>query len=465
MARALIAAGLPSRLRARTPGRGRSPRRGADTIELERCRGARGRDARGPTPRRSRSGGSAATSDLRELDAPIVVLIGGATGTGKSTVATEVAYRLGITRVTSTDFVRQTMRAFFSEEFMPSVHYSSFEAGRGAAGGRARRPAIRCSSVSSTRRGHVLVGVEAAIDRAQHERLVGRARGRPPRAGDAARAAAGRGLRPRASWRSRTSRSTRRTSRSATRRPAACAAREVPRPVRRHPPPAGLHRRPGLEIGRAGVQNGNIEQAIAAVMEARVRTRRGAHGVPGGERGRRRARSRPRPRGGARRPVPVRDVRPRDGAGGARRGALARPSRPGRRPGGGVAAAMAAALEPFAIDGRVVIGPDDGPLESRTADRDRRRARRPGRRPARGARRRRARRKRGDVDDRGRRARLAARRCPTCTCARWRSGPRAWADRPPPAGRGEHRGDRRGVRTDSRRTSPRSSSTVLATTT
>jgi 2-phosphoglycerate kinase len=67
--------------------------------------------------------------ELRELDLPIMVFIGGATGTGKSTVATELAYRFGITRVTSTDFVRQTMRAFFSEAFMPSIHQSSFEAG------------------------------------------------------------------------------------------------------------------------------------------------------------------------------------------------------------------------------------------------------------------------------------------------------------------------------------------------
>jgi 2-phosphoglycerate kinase len=66
---------------------------------------------------------------LRELDLPIIVFIGGATGTGKSTVATELAYRFGITRVTSTDFVRQTMRAFFSTDFMPAIHQSSFEAG------------------------------------------------------------------------------------------------------------------------------------------------------------------------------------------------------------------------------------------------------------------------------------------------------------------------------------------------
>ena len=67
--------------------------------------------------------------DLRELNLPIMVFIGGATGTGKSTVATELAYRFGITRVTSTDFIRQTMRAFFSSDFMPTIHQSSFEAG------------------------------------------------------------------------------------------------------------------------------------------------------------------------------------------------------------------------------------------------------------------------------------------------------------------------------------------------
>ena len=90
---------------------------------------------------------------LRQLDVPIILLVGGATGTGKSTIATEAAHRLGITRVTSTDFIRQTMRAFFSREFMPSVHYSSFEAGLAldeGGGGRGGRRA-RCSA-SSTRR-------------------------------------------------------------------------------------------------------------------------------------------------------------------------------------------------------------------------------------------------------------------------------------------------------------------------
>ena len=45
---------------------------------------------------------------------PLILMIGGATGTGKSTLATELAYRLGISRITSTDVVRQVMRAFFA---------------------------------------------------------------------------------------------------------------------------------------------------------------------------------------------------------------------------------------------------------------------------------------------------------------------------------------------------------------
>jgi 2-phosphoglycerate kinase len=106
--------------------------------------------------------------ELAELDVPIMVLIGGATGTGKSTVATEVAYRLGITRVTSTDFVRQTLRAFFSPEFMPSIHYSSFEAGMGLRSAEQEEvdPLLH-GFLDQTR--NVLVGVNAAIERSLAE--------------------------------------------------------------------------------------------------------------------------------------------------------------------------------------------------------------------------------------------------------------------------------------------------------
>jgi 2-phosphoglycerate kinase len=107
-------------------------------------------------------------NDLRGLELPIIVLVGGGTGTGKSTVATEVAHRLGITRVTSTDFIRQTMRAFFSPEFMPSVHQSSFEAGSALPlAEQEAGDALLLGFIDQTR--HVLVGVQASIDRALEE--------------------------------------------------------------------------------------------------------------------------------------------------------------------------------------------------------------------------------------------------------------------------------------------------------
>src|SRR5829696_9323180 len=105
--------------------------------------------------------------DLYELDLPIILLVGGATGTGKSTVATEVAHRLGITRVTSTDFVRQTMRAFFSQEFMPSIHYSSFEAADGLREPEQAEDPVISGFMEQTR--NVMVGVRASIERALEE--------------------------------------------------------------------------------------------------------------------------------------------------------------------------------------------------------------------------------------------------------------------------------------------------------
>ena len=69
--------------------------------------------------------------EVLRLDRPLMLLIGGATGTGKSTLATEIAYRLGISRITSTDVIRQAMRAFFAQELMPELHYSSFDAAEG----------------------------------------------------------------------------------------------------------------------------------------------------------------------------------------------------------------------------------------------------------------------------------------------------------------------------------------------
>ena len=59
---------------------------------------------------------------------PLVILIGGATGVGKSTIATQLAARLGIVRVVATDAIREVMRSMLSPELMPTLHTSSFQA-------------------------------------------------------------------------------------------------------------------------------------------------------------------------------------------------------------------------------------------------------------------------------------------------------------------------------------------------
>lgn len=66
--------------------------------------------------------------EVEGLDVPLVILIGGATGVGKSTIATQLATRLGIVRVVATDAIREVMRSMLSAELMPTLHTSSFHA-------------------------------------------------------------------------------------------------------------------------------------------------------------------------------------------------------------------------------------------------------------------------------------------------------------------------------------------------
>lgn len=105
---------------------------------------------------------------MGELEKPVIILIGGATGVGKSTLATQIAHRLGITRLTSTDMIRQVMRSCFTRELMPAVHYSSFDVGRavksaGAAGGDRELDGF----VEQVEK--VSVGVNAIIERSIRE--------------------------------------------------------------------------------------------------------------------------------------------------------------------------------------------------------------------------------------------------------------------------------------------------------
>jgi len=62
---------------------------------------------------------------------PLILVIGGTTGCGKSTIATALADRLGIARMQSTDLLREVMRAMYSSEQFPALHTSSYDAWRG----------------------------------------------------------------------------------------------------------------------------------------------------------------------------------------------------------------------------------------------------------------------------------------------------------------------------------------------
>lgn len=66
----------------------------------------------------------------RQPDKPIVILIGGAPGVGKSALAAELNYRLGIRRVVSSDAVREALRSLIGAQLSPSLHRSSFTAWR-----------------------------------------------------------------------------------------------------------------------------------------------------------------------------------------------------------------------------------------------------------------------------------------------------------------------------------------------
>ena len=59
---------------------------------------------------------------------PLFLLIGGANGSGKSTIGAELAHRLNIVRTQSTDMLREVMRLLVPSLLLPALHTSSFNA-------------------------------------------------------------------------------------------------------------------------------------------------------------------------------------------------------------------------------------------------------------------------------------------------------------------------------------------------
>ena len=104
---------------------------------------------------------------FQEAGKPLILLLGGAAGVGKSALAQAVATRLGITRVYSTDAIRQVMRIMLSKELMPEIHASSYDAHIALpehhAGGDPVIAGFRAQASAVT------VGVRAMIERAIEE--------------------------------------------------------------------------------------------------------------------------------------------------------------------------------------------------------------------------------------------------------------------------------------------------------
>ena len=104
---------------------------------------------------------------LRTSKKPLIILIGGASGVGTSSMAFELANRLRLKNLISTDMIREVMRKIVSQELSPVIHKSSFDAYEAI-----RTPSIRIDSVIEGFISHVdvvNVGIEAIIERSVKE--------------------------------------------------------------------------------------------------------------------------------------------------------------------------------------------------------------------------------------------------------------------------------------------------------
>lgn len=111
---------------------------------------------------------------LSDSGAPLIILIGGATGAGKSTLVARLAYLLDIVRTQSTDMMREIIRCYLVPHVAPTLGFSSFDAWRGL-------PQVDSAEDSSPAEdpvvsgflaqfGTVRVALEATIARAVKER-------------------------------------------------------------------------------------------------------------------------------------------------------------------------------------------------------------------------------------------------------------------------------------------------------
>ncbi len=64
--------------------------------------------------------------EIRYLNRPLLIMIGGGPGVGKSTLSAELGHRLGINRVIGTDTIREIMRTMVTYDIFPNIHESTY---------------------------------------------------------------------------------------------------------------------------------------------------------------------------------------------------------------------------------------------------------------------------------------------------------------------------------------------------
>ena len=112
-------------------------------------------------------------SDFLHSGRPLILLIGGTAGVGKSTIATEVGHRFGIVRTQSTDMLREVMRMMTPQRLSPVLHASSYNAWKVQPGVDADSPVTEQLLVAGYLRQTELLSVacEAIINRAMQEKV------------------------------------------------------------------------------------------------------------------------------------------------------------------------------------------------------------------------------------------------------------------------------------------------------
>ena len=104
---------------------------------------------------------------------PLILLLGGTAGRGKSTTATMLASRLDIVRTQSTDMLREIMRVMVPERLLPVLHRSSFNAWK-ALPGHADMASCSDAALADGYRAQaelLCVASEAVVQRALRERV------------------------------------------------------------------------------------------------------------------------------------------------------------------------------------------------------------------------------------------------------------------------------------------------------